>query len=138
MHISREFHVKLDSPAIHVKYFTWISRETSFTWNSCYRFTWNSHETNFTRICLCIVPISCQDVLWSLKKHESIRNNWKSNLVVSHWFCFWRIRNIWHLYISLLFFFSSVSGNEISIILSLRKNHNTYLFHILNKIRGTR
>ena len=46
--ISREIHVKLDSPAIHVKYFTWISRETSFTWNSRDNFTWNSHETNFT------------------------------------------------------------------------------------------
>ena len=45
-----KFHVKLDSPAIHVKNFTWISHETSFTWNSRDSFTWNSREANFTWI----------------------------------------------------------------------------------------
>ena len=48
MHLSRQFHVKLVSPAIHVKYFIWISRETSFTFNLRDSFTWNAHETNLT------------------------------------------------------------------------------------------
>ena len=42
--LSREWHVKLVSREIHLKYLTWIAGETSFTWNSRESSTFISRE----------------------------------------------------------------------------------------------